>query len=169
MNKRSVVLAVLVGICIGMGFVTFRYAKGFSYLSSDPRACVNCHIMQPQYDSWIKSSHHQVASCVDCHLPTGFFAKYGAKAENGYRHSKAFTLQDFHEPIMITPQNSRLLQNNCIRCHEQMTSFITHLATRSSHQKNDINCVKCHQTVGHGPRVGLGGLDRLETIQVRSN
>ena len=35
-------LAVLVGVPVGVGAFTFVYAKGFSYLSTDPRACVNC-------------------------------------------------------------------------------------------------------------------------------
>ena len=66
---------------MGVGGYTFLYAEGFSYMSDDPAVCVNCHIMQPQYDSWQKASHHTVATCVDCHLPHDFFRKYLAKAE----------------------------------------------------------------------------------------
>jgi len=40
----AVVLACLLGIPTGVGAFTFVYAKGFSYLSTDPRACVNCHV-----------------------------------------------------------------------------------------------------------------------------
>jgi hypothetical protein len=29
--------------------------------------CVNRHIMQPQYDSWQKASHHSITTCIDCH------------------------------------------------------------------------------------------------------
>jgi len=85
-----VVLAAMAGILTGIGGFTFRYAEGFSYFSKDPRACVNCHIMRPQYDSWQKASHKGVAICVDCHLPNGFIGKYQAKAENGYHHSRGF-------------------------------------------------------------------------------
>jgi cytochrome c nitrite reductase small subunit len=42
---------------------------GTSYLSSDPAVCINCHIMQEQYDGWLHGSHHAVAVCNDCHLP----------------------------------------------------------------------------------------------------
>ena len=100
-DRKIVVLAVLLGLLIGTGAFTFRYAEGFSYFSADPEACVNCHIMTPQYDSWQKSSHHAAATCVDCHLPHDFIGKYIAKAENGYHHSKAFTLQNFHEPFRL--------------------------------------------------------------------
>ena len=161
--KRRAVLwiatAALLGVLVGVSGFTFRYAEGLSYFSKDPKACVNCHIMQPQYDSWQKSSHHGVASCVDCHLPHTFFAKYLAKAENGYHHSKGFTMQDFHEPIMIKPKNSQLLQDNCIKCHSTM---VHELVKGSTTDLNAMRCVHCHQSVGHGPPVGLGGPDRGE-------
>ncbi len=62
----------MVGVLIGLGGATVRYAEGLSYLSKDPEACANCHIMNPQYDSWQKASHHTAATCVDCHLPHEF-------------------------------------------------------------------------------------------------
>lgn len=56
--------------------------------------------MQPQYDSWQKAGHHAVAVCVDCHLPHDFSGRYLAKADNGWHHSRGFTLQDFHELVV---------------------------------------------------------------------
>src|ERR1051325_4163857 len=103
------ILGIAIGVPLGLGMFTFRYAEGLSYFSSDPRACVNCHIMNSEYDSWQKSSHHAVAKCVDCHLPHELIPKYIAKANNGYCHSKVSTFQDFHEPIMIKPRNSQIL------------------------------------------------------------
>ena len=108
------------GILIGLGGTTFNYAEGLSYLSTDPAACANCHIMQPQYDAWQKASHHTAATCADCHLPADFPEKYIAKSENGWNHSKAFTLQDFPEPIMITKKNADILHANCLRCHAEL-------------------------------------------------
>ena len=35
------------------GAFTFVYAKGLSYLTPDPRACLNCHVMYSQYDGWL--------------------------------------------------------------------------------------------------------------------
>lgn len=144
----ALVLAVLVGLLAGIGGFTFLYAEGFSYMSDDPRVCVNCHIMQPQYDSWQKASHHGVAVCVDCHLPHGFIGKYLAKAENGFHHSKAFTFQDFHEPIMMTAKNSRILEDNCVNCHGSLMH--EQLAA------GEVSCVHCHRSVGHGAMTGLG-------------
>ena len=109
-------LGVALGILGGTGGITFWYADGLSYLSKAPQACVNCHIMQNQYDSWQKASHHTAAACVDCHLPRDFRGKYLAKARNGYLHSKGFTLGNFHEPIRITPSNLQILQENHLQC-----------------------------------------------------
>ncbi len=154
LKKRIILLSVAVGALIGLGSFTFYYGEGLSYLSKDPKACINCHIMQPQYDSWLKASHQNAANCVQCHLPQDFPNKYISKAENGYNHSRAFTLQDFHEPIMITDKNSIILQNNCIECHGGMTDNLLHSNTKGT---DSVKCVKCHQTVGHGEPVGLGG------------
>jgi len=60
-----VALAVLLGSVIGIGTYTFIYAKGYSYLTNNPAACANCHVMQAQYEAWWKSSHHSVATCND--------------------------------------------------------------------------------------------------------
>lgn len=150
MRAAPAILAVSFGLLVGLGGATFDYAEGLSYMSSDPVACVNCHIMRPQYDGWQKSSHHTVAACVDCHLPTTFPEKYIAKARNGWFHSRAFTLQDFPEPIAITPPNAALLQENCERCHGAL------VAETAAHS-GAPECVNCHDEVGHGETVGLGG------------
>src|SRR5215475_2562141 len=110
-------LSALVGVFLGVSLYSFDYAEGASYLSSDPGACANCHIMRDELDSWQKSPHHAVAVCNDCHVPQNFVGKYATKVEHGYRHSKGFTFQDFHEPIQITPKDLKIVERNCLRCH----------------------------------------------------
>lgn len=143
-----------IGIFLGVGGFTFSYAEGLSYFSSDPAACVNCHIMRPQYDGWQKSSHHAVARCVDCHLPHATIPKLLAKASNGWHHSKGFTLQDFEEPIQIKPGNSQILQDNCVSCHD---SIVHDVVSGSRGDSDALQCVHCHASVGHGDKAGLGG------------
>lgn len=147
-SKVLVTGAAALGAVLGLGMYTFVYAEGFSYFSTDPKACANCHIMNDKYDSWVKSSHHSVATCVDCHLPHTVFRKYMAKAVNGYHHSKGFTFQDFHEPILIKPHNSRILQEACLECHGD---FVHQIVAGSTTDKNSVTCVHCHAYVGHGP------------------
>ena len=140
-------LSLVLGVPVGVGAFTFGYAKGFSYLSSDPKACVNCHIMNQQYDAWEKSGHRHVATCVDCHLPHSGLAKWIAKADEGFRHSSAFTLQNFKEPIEITPADRKIVLQNCLRCHADLVESI-HLSGRA--KDAEIDCFHCHSTAGHG-------------------
>jgi cytochrome c nitrite reductase small subunit len=141
----AIVLACVIGIPAGIGAFTFVYAKGFSYLSTEPRACVNCHIMNPQYDAWLKSGHRHAATCVGCHLPDAGIAKWVAKAEHGFRHSVAFTLQNFKEPIEITPRDRDIVRANCVRCHADLVH-----ALGSGRRGAALDCLHCHAAAGHG-------------------
>ncbi|HEY3401524.1 MAG TPA: cytochrome c nitrite reductase small subunit [Geothrix sp.] len=153
----SVLASVFAGVFLGSGAYTFVSANGTSYLSNNPEVCVNCHIMRTEYDSWRHGSHHAVAVCNDCHLPhDNPVNKLFVKASNGYHHSKAFTLLNFAEPIRIKPGNAKVLEDNCLRCHGELTGEITAHGTlgvpTDPTQKADLyGCVRCHQEVGHGP------------------
>lgn len=145
-RKRFLIFFCIFGLCLGIGGYTFYYAKGFSYLSTDPKACVNCHVMQPQYDAWQKSSHHNVAVCASCHMPHNFFRKYLVKAENGYLHSKAFTLQNFPNPIQIRESSLKVLNQSCMHCHKEIASNIIE---HSAGDDEIRTCTRCHADVGH--------------------
>ncbi len=139
-------VCIAIGIMAGSGFYTLRYAKGLSYLSNDPKACMNCHVMTDHYDSWAKSSHKKAASCNDCHIPHQFPQKYVEKALNGWNHSKAFTLQNFDEPIRITHRNLVNLQKNCVECH---STFVSEIGAHERALKGEARCTDCHRSVGH--------------------
>lgn len=162
-----IALAIALGVLAGVGGTTFRYAEGLSYFQTDPRACANCHIMQAEYDSWQKSSHHTAAVCVECHLPHAFVPKYLAKAENGWRHGKLFTVGGFKEPIEVQAAGLAILEANCTRCHGALTASMradgvhaqpVHAPSAAAPPgAGSLACLHCHSTVGHGPRAGLGG------------
>jgi len=141
-------LAACVGVPLGLGIYTSFYAEATTYLTNDPNACANCHVMREPLADWQRSGHHAVASCNDCHVPQDFFGKYKTKIEHGWRHSKGFTLQDFHEPITIKSSSLAVVQDNCVRCHGELNaSLVEHAAARGE----SPNCVFCHARVGHGP------------------
>ncbi len=81
---QGVILGVTLGLALGVGAYTFVYARGYSYMTDNAEACVNCHIMQEQFSGWLKSSHRAVAVCNDCHTPPGLVGKYTTKARNGF-------------------------------------------------------------------------------------
>jgi cytochrome c nitrite reductase small subunit len=150
----ALIAAIALGMLAGIGSFTFRYAEGLSYFSTDPKACVNCHIMQGQFNAWQRSSHRSYAVCIECHLPHDFLPKYVAKAENGYRHAKEFTAQTFAEPIFLQERGSEILQQNCVRCHEGM---VAELGPSHGPDDGSVRCVHCHAGVGHGESARLGG------------
>jgi cytochrome c nitrite reductase small subunit len=141
----AVAIALTIGLTVGIGSYTFVYAKGASYLSNDPKACANCHIMQDHLNGWIKSSHRSVATCNDCHTPSGLIPKYFTKAEHGFFHSLAFTTGEFHEPIQIKGRSLRVTENACRKCHQNVVHEMEAVKT----DETPISCVRCHADVGH--------------------
>lgn len=146
--RLSVALIALLGVLGGLGLFTFGYGQGASYLSNNPQSCANCHIMQDHFDSWEKSTHHHVAVCNDCHLPHDPIGKWVVKADNGFFHSLAFTLDDYPEPLRIKPRNRRVTQHTCIHCHGDFVHDM--LATQDDVEA--VSCVHCHKDVGHALR-----------------
>jgi cytochrome c nitrite reductase small subunit len=140
-----VLLAVLVGLFVGIGLFTFGYAKGASYMFDDPEACANCHVMNEQFDSWMKGSHRRAAVCNDCHTPAGFIPKYGTKALNGFFHSWAFTTGRFPDRIRITQRNYDVANAACMKCHAEITSG---MRSARGHD-GTVSCIQCHQQAGH--------------------
>ena len=143
----AVALGISVGLAFGIGAYTFAYAKGASYLGSDPAACMNCHIMKEQYDGWSRGSHRAVAGCNDCHAPHDLVGKYVTKAINGFNHSLAFTSGRFHEPIQIGARNRAITEGTCRHCHATLVASISGHAPPASSQ--GLACTRCHASVGH--------------------
>lgn len=144
-KRVAVVLGVLVGVAVGVGGYTFIYARGASYLTNDPSACANCHIMQEHYNAWTRSSHHAVATCNDCHTPHNVVGKYAVKANNGFWHSFAFTTGRYPEPIRIKGYNKAVTEGTCRHCHREIVDAI------DTHAKGQgpLSCIRCHGAVGH--------------------
>jgi len=145
----GIAVGVMIGVALGTGAYTFLYARGYSYLTDDPDACVNCHIMREQYDAWRHSSHHAVATCNDCHTPEGFVAKWWTKAQNGFWHSYYFTLGTYPDPIRITERNRRVTEEACRKCHADIVHAIEAPAGRAFPAGDRLSCVHCHRDVGH--------------------
>lgn len=142
---ETAMLGALIGLPLGIRGYTFIYAQGPAYISNDPLVCANCHVMQEQYDSWLKSSHRAVAVCNDCHTPGDPVGKYLAKASNGFHHSYAFTTGQYNYPILIKPHNRDVTEHACRKCHTDIT-----LAIEGPHGvSGTLECLRCHDSVGH--------------------
>lgn len=145
LTGARILLGGAIGLALGVGAYGFLYARGASYLTDDPAACANCHVMRDYYDAWRKSSHRAVAVCNDCHTPAGFLPKYATKASNGFWHSFAFTSGRFPDPLRIKPHNRAIAEDACRKCHQEIV-----LAIEGAHAGvPKLSCIRCHGSVGH--------------------
>jgi cytochrome c nitrite reductase small subunit len=144
---------ILLGVIVGIGGFIIRTSRAHSYLSDKPETCMNCHIMAPQYATWSHSSHREVTNCNECHVPhNNVFRKYFFKAKDGMRHATIFTLRAEPQVIFIKQAGIEVVQQNCIRCHEQLLndSRLMVRNTGYSHFREDRLCWECHREVPHG-------------------
>ncbi|RXQ97682.1 cytochrome c nitrite reductase small subunit [Ancylomarina salipaludis] len=151
--KWRIPVMIVLGAFVGLGVHVLYLSKALSYLSDDPKTCVNCHVMAPQYATYQHSSHREVATCNDCHVPhDNVFNKYFFKAKDGLRHATMFALRMEPEVIFILEEGREVVHNNCIRCHSQ-TLTDPKLATQvpqHTHNTQGRVCWDCHREVPHG-------------------
>jgi cytochrome c nitrite reductase small subunit len=161
-TRKLLAVCSAVAFVIALGFLiyTLNIAKVSSYLTSDSKACINCHVMNTQYATWQHSSHASVAACADCHLPHNTVKKYIAKARDGINHAVAFTFNTYKNAIVISDDGAGRVQENCISCHAALTSVIA-ANSDINHRYDDLTvntgrrCWDCHKEVPHGKVRGL--------------
>ncbi len=147
-------LVILLGAVTGLTVYLFYVSRMASYLSNDPSACVNCHIMAPYYQSWQKSSHQAWTTCNDCHVPQDNHIRgYSFKAKDGLYHAAVFTLRI--EPQAIRPRTASYsaIMENCIRCHTELnTQFVKTGMVKYAEVKDGkaTACWHCHRDIPHG-------------------
>ncbi|NLD22450.1 MAG: cytochrome c nitrite reductase small subunit [Bacteroidales bacterium] len=144
---------IITGAFVGLFIYTFFHSRAYSYLSDNPRTCVNCHLMSPYYATWTHSSHGRNTTCVDCHVPhNNIFNKYYFKAKDGLRHSAVFTMRAEKTALQAIPASSQVIMNNCIRCHEQLnTEFVKtgRMDFKEMKKHGGQACWDCHREVPH--------------------
>ncbi len=151
---KYVAICSVVAVIGVFGFLVAE-SKMLSYMSSDPKVCINCHTMNTHYATWQHSSHREKATCVDCHLPRdSFINKMIAKSKDGFNHSMAMTLKSYGYNLRTTEDAAQRIQDNCISCHERAVSQMLENAKLYSKTDSSVqmgrNCWECHREVPHG-------------------
>jgi cytochrome c nitrite reductase small subunit len=144
---------IILGLLVGTAAFTFRASRAHSYLSDRPETCMNCHIMAPQFATWSHSSHREKTNCNDCHVPhDNVFRTYFFKAKDGMRHATIFTLRAEPQVIFIKEAGIEVVQENCIRCHEQLLidAKLSAYSDQTNHFRTDRLCWECHRETPHG-------------------
>jgi len=151
--KWKIPVLFSLGIITGLFFFIVHVARATSYLSDKPEACVNCHVMAPQYATWERSNHGRFTVCNDCHVPQdNIFKKYYFKATDGLRHSYMFTFRLEPQVIRIHEAGRNAVQQNCIRCHIETIHPISvrAISNQKIQEEGDGYCWDCHREVPHG-------------------
>uniref|UniRef100_A0A7C4JQ74 Cytochrome c nitrite reductase small subunit n=1 Tax=Thermodesulfobacterium geofontis TaxID=1295609 RepID=A0A7C4JQ74_9BACT len=109
--------------------------------TNTPEYCASCHVMQEEYLSLIKGGLHNSLKCVDCHLPNDSKVNfYFWKTVEGGKELIIFYSGRVSDPIKASTHAKKIIQQNCIRCHEGMVSRIT---------ISDRKCWDCHRRISH--------------------
>lgn len=151
-------VVIILGIFFGIGLFAFYISKAPSYLSDNPKTCVNCHIMAPEYSTWSHSSHRGYTNCNDCHVPhNNVFNKYYFKAKDGLRHATIFTFRGEPQVIRIKEVGANAVQKNCIRCHINLLTDdkVNRLTNSLAMFRSERKCWDCHRLTPHDRVRGL--------------
>lgn len=143
---------ILLGVLCGLGAYALYISRAPSYLSDDPRTCINCHVMNTQYYDWTHSSHRNVATCNDCHVPhDNVFRKYAFKAQDGLRHATIFTMRWEPQVIRIREAGRKVVHENCLRCHERTVGagFMYSIEPGYKNHLRERSCLDCHRETPH--------------------
>ncbi|TRZ42034.1 cytochrome c nitrite reductase small subunit [Robertkochia solimangrovi] len=157
-SRWRTIAVFLLAVFIGLAAFTAKESEVISYMSDDPLACVNCHVMTPVYNSWMHSSHRERASCNDCHVPhNNVVNKYFFKAKDGLYHASVFTARAEPEVIFMREESQKVVQANCVRCHIQQVTETRYAGWLASHTEDRTGrtCWSCHREVPHGKVHGL--------------
>lgn len=144
---------ILTGIACGLLLQVLYISNAVSYLSDEPSACINCHVMSTHYATWEHSSHRRITVCNDCHVPhDNIIRKYFFKAMDGLRHSTIFTFRMEPQVILIRDAGKAAVQQNCIRCHINQVNPVSAANVNVDNYKTGYGklCWDCHREVPHG-------------------
>lgn len=158
-TTQKIILLVICGVIFGGGLYFMYLLRVHTYLTDDPKACINCHIMTPYYATWMHSSHGRNTTCNDCHVPhENVIKKYAFKGMDGMKHLFAFVTKNEPQVPQAQKKSSQVIMNNCIRCHTDLNcqlvkaGKVDYMMTKEGNGKA---CWDCHRGVPHGGKNSL--------------
>lgn len=135
-------LAALVVLCLAS--VLVLKVPVVARVLDGPDFCGTCHVMEPQVDSYLHSGHREVAACRDCHLPHGLVEGAFYKAYSGAHDVAKTVLGTYETPVTISAHGKDVVQENCLRCHRDVTAEIG-----DTRRGGGMTCFDCHRFVPH--------------------
>jgi cytochrome c nitrite reductase small subunit len=141
-NKWKILIGILllgvVGAAGGL-FLSFGPPELMAKTET-PLFCASCHTMESNFEAWFHVGAHRTIKCVDCHLPhenRGVY--YLWKSLDGLWDVAVYYSGRVPERINITEHQQRVVQSNCIRCHEARVEKVD----------QQRHCWSCHRWLQH--------------------
>lgn len=147
--RAHVLWIVVLAVLVTAGAAT----AGLWKVSTSPRLCNSCHIMQPYVEAW-KASKHANVTCVQCHYPPGFrdtlWVKYQALSQVVKWATHTYSSKPFAE----------VEDGSCLRsgCHDRNQLAVKKVFKRGvmfDHARHldggrrgvQLRCTSCHSQV----------------------
>lgn len=108
-----------------------------------PDFCGRCHVMQPEIDTYLCSSHRDVATCDSCHVPDDFLRGGLYRSYTGTKDLLA-VMTGRDENICISGMGKNVVQENCLRCHGTVMRKVG-----NTMRDGGSYCFDCHRSVPH--------------------
>ena len=147
-------------VAIGVVVVLFGAAgAGLWHLSTSPRLCNSCHIMEPYVAAW-KTSKHKDVTCVSCHYPPGLrdtiWVKYQAISQVVKWATQTYTSKPFAEVedascLRSGCHDRRLLQGKVTFKRGIIFDHAPHLEEKRRGRK--LRCTSCHSQIVVGTHI----------------
>ena len=138
-RKTMLIIAAVVVVAVGI-FIAAASSRLIA-MTSTPRFCNSCHVMNDPYESWFMTGVHRTIQCIDCHLPNhNFISHLVWKGIDGTKDVVFFYSGIYAEPIEISARGKRFIKANCIRCHD---GIVSRIATDGQ------DCWSCHRRINH--------------------
>jgi nitrate/TMAO reductase-like tetraheme cytochrome c subunit len=142
LNWPARILLVMVAITVA--------STGAIVITGQPGFCNSCHIMNPYYGSWEKSSHSEV-NCLDCHLKPGF-AGYVKGKINGMAQAVDCIVGRVGTKPNATVKDISCLRSECHNSQELISKDIDYNGIKFTHKNHvakvvdgiTISCGTCH-------------------------
>jgi len=123
-------------------------------VSSSPVFCAICHSMNPEYQTWKRSSHARI-TCYSCHGPKSIAQLFYNKSIIDSKGPLQEMTGRFAKPVNAGNELSQegIPRERCERCHTNENRkftftrgiYMNHLA----HKAAGINCTVCHNRITH--------------------
>jgi cytochrome c nitrite reductase small subunit len=110
-------------------------------ITSQPTFCAGCHTIAPSYESWVKSSHREVA-CVACHVRPGI---EGWLCDKAWAGTKDVAIYLFDVPTDPYNLQAKVDSAVCLSCHRNILR-ISEVAPRDLPPPvSDVGLVMSHR------------------------